>query len=936
MQKATPIGVAFLFLYHVILKLLENSFLNKLANYLTDNHLLSHETKIVLPSKRAALFLKNELLGIINQSVFLPQFVSIEDFSQELTDLKLLDAVHLQFELFEVYNSIPQIEKKDTFEKFIEWAPIVLQDFNEIDSYLANATSLFSNLSTLKRLDNWFPNQEPTSLSLNYIKFFETLNLLYHKFYATLIRKHFAYQGLIYREAVKNLTSYINNFNGKLIFAGFNALNKAEEVIIQELLANEKAEIFWDIDQSFLKSKHPAAKFINRYKTTWPYYQKNQFNWIFSHFTDKKNITLIGASKQVAQLKTASQIIDKIAKTDSDLSNTAFVLGEEQLLNVALESLPESVDKVNITMGFALQNTPLASLFMSLFQANINAFKYGKRTTLYYKDFDSILSHPYISKISVNNKSHLLGFIKKRNLDFIDYQKLISDKIVTPQKIDFIFENIGNDISKFIKNCIELINILKEEPSFSKLENEYLYRFYNLFLELESLENNYHFITNLDTLFHFYQNLIRHEKLYFKGEPLDGLQIMGLLETRVLDFENLIITSVNEGVLPKAKASQSVLPFEIKKAYQLPTYEERDHIYAYHFFRLLQRSKNIYLIYNTEVDDFGASEKSRFITQLELLKPDEINNQITITNIESDLLKPIEITANKTVKDRFKTLAEDGLSPSAIDLFLRNPIDFYYSKILKLKDIDTLDETIALNTFGTVIHDSLFDLYKHFEGKTLSKKELENSIKNIDHFLIENAKKSYQNGNISTGKNKLYFEMAKQYIHKLINHEIKLIESGHTIEVIALETPLKTSIQVEGIDFSINLKGIADRIDKFNGQIRIVDYKTGTVLLNNLKITDFKLLSQNDRFSKALQLLIYAYMYSKSSIASMPFEAGIISFKKLNKYIFKLNFNKDASNPNYLITQEKIDEFEPVLKDLLKSIFNTESFLEKIKTNDHY
>jgi len=915
---------------------LKKSFLNQFANYLIDNDLLSQEVKIILPSKRAIIFLKQELLNLIDKSAFLPQFFSIEAFTQNLTDLKLLDAIHLQFELFEVYKTIIPLKNQDSFEKFIEWAPIVLQDFNDLDSYLADADKLLNNLSALKRLENWFPNQEPTDLSINYLKFFETLNLLYKKFYQKLIDKQQAYQGLIYREAVNNLSIYINNFNGKLLFAGFNALNKAEEIIIQELLAHEKAELFWDIDQTFINANHPASKFINHYKSTWSYYQQKPFNWISSEFENLKSISIIGASKQVAQLKIAGELIDEITKTSPKLNTTALVLGDERLLNVALESLPKSVENVNITMGYALQNTPLASLFINLFKANLTALKFEKSNAFYYKDFEAIWNHPYILKSLPKQKNDIISFIKKNNFDFVDYHNFVLTKLIDASNIDFVFENTGNNLIPFIENCIKLINILKLDSSFSELEKEQLYRFYNLFLELDSLEKDYHYIADLKTLYHFYLNLLRNEKLFFRGEPLNGLQIMGLLETRALDFENLIITSVNEGILPAAKSSQSFLPFEIKKTYGLPTYEERDCIYAYHFFRLLQRAKNIYLIYNTEVDDFGASEKSRYISQLELLKPKEFTSKIAISNIESKMLQPIEIVVNNTIKNRFETLALEGLSPSAIGQFLKNPIDFYYSKILQIKDLESIDENIALNTFGTIIHDSLCNLYTPLLNTPITKAHLENSIKNIDQILKANTYKSYQNGSIEFGKNKLYFEMAKHYINKLFQHEIKLIDKGHKIKIIALETKLLATINVEGIPYPINLKGIADRIDSFDGKLRIIDYKTGTVELQQLKIKDFKVLGENEKYAKALQLLIYAYLYDNTQVEKQPFEAGIISFKKLNNYIFKLNFGKDNLNPDNELTQARLNEFEPILHDLLRAIFNTKSFIEKIENNEHY
>jgi len=546
---------------------LNNKFLHKVANHIKSNNLLSANNIVILPSHRASLFLKKELMELVNQAVFLPRFVSIEEFTQNLSNLKLIDNVNLQFELFDIYKSVVALDMQDSFDKFIQWAPIVLQDFNEIDGYLGDADSIFKNLGNIKRLENWFPNQKPSELSINYLNFFKILNNLYNELYKRLLDKKLAYQGLIYREAVNNISEFCNQFKGKLIFCGFNALNKAEEVMIQDLLMQKKAEIFWDVDKSLLSEKHVAIKFINNYKNNWPYYKNNTFNWVSSSLKNKKNISVIGAPKQVAQLKVAGQILEVLEKEDSQFSNTALVLGNEKLLNVALESLPTSVKKVNITMGYELQNTPIATLFLYLFNANLNALKINKSNSFYYKDFQSICRHPYIKKILKDKTEILIDFLVKNNLRYINFDNLKEKALVNTCKYDFIFENTGNNISKFIDNSLQLLNIFKENGSFSVIDNEYFYNFRNLFLELQLLENKYNFIVDLKTLFHFYLALLRNEKLYFKGEPLQGLQIMGMLETRTLDFKNLIITSVNEGILPAAKSQTSFLPFALKKAF---------------------------------------------------------------------------------------------------------------------------------------------------------------------------------------------------------------------------------------------------------------------------------------------------------------------------------------------------------------------------------
>jgi len=643
------------------------SFLNRLAEYLIKNKLLSSNVKIILPNKRAGLFLKKELLTLIDVPAFLPTFLSIEEFTQQLTDLTLLDNLHLQFKLYEVYSKIIPVAERDCFDKFIQWAPAVLQDFNEIDAYLIDAKKLYTNLSDLKRIENWTPESEtPTSFSLNYLKFFKILNRLYKEFSDNLIQKQQAYQGLIYREAVNNISLFASNIKSPLIFTGFNALNKAEEVIIQELLEQNKAQIFWDLDTTFFDTKHLSSKFITHYKNTWPYYKDKNIEWKSTSFKEQKNIQFIGVPKNILQFKVAGEVLEKINTKDKNFSNTALVLGNEDLLNVALESLPSNVEQVNITMGYTLKNTPLANLFSIMFEANIRALKFNKSQEFYFKDIINILRDSYFQKLNTFDligTELLIETIHKNNLIFVDFKVLLSDLNLQPSDLNFILNPTSNDVIKFISNCLQLINNLKENTHLSNIDKEYLYRFYNLFLELESLENEYHFIKDLKTLVHFYKSLLRNEKLFFEGEPLSGLQIMGMLETRTLDFKNLIITSVNEGVLPASKTSSSFIPFAIKKAFDLPTYSDKEAIFSYHFFRLLQRAKNIYLIYNTEVDDFGASEKSRFLTQLALLKPNEINNYLASSNLNSELISAREIDVNIKLKEGLEKISRKRYIP---------------------------------------------------------------------------------------------------------------------------------------------------------------------------------------------------------------------------------------------------------------------------------
>jgi ATP-dependent helicase/nuclease subunit B len=396
------------------------------------------------------------------------------------------------------------------------------------------------------------------------------------------------------------------------------------------------------------------------------------------------------------------------------------------------------------------------------------------------------------------------------------------------------------------------------------------------------------------------------------------------LESRVIDFENVIITSVNEGVLPASKSENSFIPLDVKKHFGLPTYQEKDAIFSYHFNRLLHRAENVYLLYNTENDAFGNGEKSRFITQLEINR-DNLNHRLISTNVPviSDDQKTI-YKSDVLIED-LKLLAEKGLSPSSISTYIYNPIDFYYQKILKIKEVEEVEETVAVNTMGTVIHDTLEDLYKPYIGLVLTETSILSMLKYSNEIVQKSFEKQYKNGDISKGKNKLIFEVSKKYVNRFLKQELRDINSGKQIKILGLEQKISTNILIDSVNFPIKINGIIDRIDQVDGVLRIVDYKTGMVSAADLKISNFTIIKEDYKHTKALQVLLYAYLYCQESNVdySQPMESGIISFKNLNSGFLKVNFAEGRAKDTQ-VTKEKIDEFIVEIKNILAEIFNSE------------
>jgi hypothetical protein len=398
---------------------------------------------------------------------------------------------------------------------------------------------------------------------------------------------------------------------------------------------------------------------------------------------------------------------------------------------------------------------------------------------------------------------------------------------------------------------------------------------------------------------------------------------MGMLETRALDFETVIITSVNEGVLPGGKNEISFIPYDVKKYFGLPTYQEKDAIFSYHFQRLLQRATNVYLLYNTESDGYGSGEKSRFLTKLEIGNSaiEKIVISPKVQKVEHVLL---EIPKTPEIIESLKAVFAKGISPSAIANYIYNPIKFYEQKILKIGDDNEVEETIAVNTMGTVIHEVLESLCKPFVNQYITKNDIKEMFEKIETLLVFNFEEYYTKGNIKTGKNKLIFEVCKNHIERFLKQEMDILNQNKQLKIISLEKNLETFIEIEGVDFPIKIKGIVDRIDELDGVTRIIDYKTGKVEAKDLKISDFSLLKEDYKYTKALQVLLYAYIFTRDENYnnSKPLEAGIISFKNLNSGFLKMNFSEKRGANENSIQPENLDLFLETIKEIIVEILN--------------
>lgn len=896
------------------------TFLSEVVQDLLEKgHPLS-QTLCVLPSERAGVFLKEELKKQLSTTSFLPEILSIESFVERISEMQKMDAVPLLFEFYQIFLEQEQ-GAKESFDSFSQWGAIALQDFNEIDRHLVAAKDLFMYLKDVKRMEAWNLNSSdtPSDMIIQHFAFMEQLGDYYQAFYDYLLENRKGYQGLLYREATKKVEAYIDrNSSKKIALIGFNALNKAEEHIFKALLESGMGSVYWDTDEYYMKGAKEAGFFLRKYKSEWTYFEKHSFKTIANNFAKEKLLVQIAAAKNVSQIKAVGALLS----SRETLDNTAFVLADESLLSLTLNSLPDNVAQLNITMGYLLKDMPIAGFFEALFDMYGNQLKLDKVKTneFYYKDVIRLLEHPFLFKLLQGND----GIIALKN-DIIKHNQIFitADKLSTLQKEESLLSELflmTQHVGNFIHKCIFIITSARD--AFEGFERECLYRYCNLFTQLENLNGKYNHIQSLKTLHGIYKQLVNSEKLSFRGEPLSGLQLMGMLETRVLDFETVIITSLNEGILPAGKNENSFIPFDIKKEYGLPTYQEKDAIFAYHFYRLIQRAKQVYLLYNTETDTYGAGEKSRFLTQLEI-EGIPIQKKTIAPLVNAEEKYELKITKTKEVVEKLKTIAARGFSPSALATYVADPMAYYKKYVLGIKEEDIVEEIVAANTMGTVVHEVLDNFYRPFEGQFLKVEDIEAMLQKTEETTLLLFEKHYAKSSELKGKNKLILKVAQRFIETFLQSELELLKSGKQLQFIGAEMEIAAELPIEGLNCPIRIKGTVDRIDKLDGVVRIIDYKTGMVEANQLRIDDFQKTIQDYHYTKALQVMLYAFLYNYNNgqVESNEMHAGIYSFRNTRNGLLQMNFGQ-GRNKDFEITETRISDFMQVIKGLITELFD--------------
>ncbi|MDR3272526.1 MAG: PD-(D/E)XK nuclease family protein [Flavobacteriaceae bacterium] len=893
------------------------SFIDKTVSDLLQKKLDFSKTHLILPNKRPIIFFR-ECFANKGYNGFLPTFITIEDFFLAQSSLTKIEAVPLWLEAFEVQKKFVNPDEK--LEDFLKWIPTILNDFNEMDIHAQNTLKVLQHLASIERIENWGANlHSETEEKLFYknVKFWQNNIILYQELVKHLKNKGFGTKGMIEKEIFENLEKIKLAKDETFIFAGLNSLTPKEERLIKHIALHAQTLLYWDMDEYYVKNPNQeAGDFFRKYQK-WQYYQNKEPQWISNEFSKPKNINIVGVSQEVSQAKYAGNLLKSLSQ--EDLQNTALVLCDETLLPAVMESIPENIDKLNITMGFLLKNTVLAAFFKQVFRLHVFQEK-NKSKGFYYQDVINVLENPLTKNSDAFLLSQFIEEIKEKNIVFIT-DSLIYEKL-SAWEMFFIFKNYDHPadlIHKLQKLCFDKFWQTDDSQPILK---ETLLSFKELFdVFIHQLNDNKE-INSFSLLQVLYQNLLNNERISFIGEPLEGLQILGLLETRLLSFKNVIMLSVNEGTIPVGRNENSFVPFDVKKNFEINTFLENDAVYAYHFYRLLQHAENIQLIYNNFTEGLHSGEKSRFISQLEFESQHPVNERIAY--FSGQIQKQQDFTIEKTpavMKEIHRWLA-GKISPTHLTNYHYNPIGFYFQRVIGFKMQQDIEEEISLLNYGNLIHHTLEALYQPLKNSVLSEKKLKELLKSYPSHLEDYIKKNLNSELFKQGQNYLQKLLAEKTVEKIIRRDLEDIKGGNEIFLRDIEREIESSVVIENIG-NVRLKGFIDRWDVFNGIDRVIDYKTSTVGTLNFPPPKSPLQESKD-FKFFIQLVFYAYMVLNENQADRVM-TGIWNFKKPFRGMEPLKYEK-----NEIFDLPQMPELFKNVTEIIQEIANPEiPFVEK-------
>lgn len=899
------------------------AFIQNIIDYIFKNYDLSKDiVEVVFPNKRASIHFKRQIVSQLSKTSWMPITSSIQQAMEKWSGLHLVDSLDVALELMSINDK--DANNKVLKQNFFGLASQMAKDFDEIDQYKVDAKNLFESLNEVKIIENYtfseytLSNEDSYKAQSKYLQFFSSLINYYSALRLNLFSRKVGYYGMITRCLSELPTDeLVKRIDGKkIVFAGFNALTTTEEDVVVRLVENGNAVMLWDLDEYYINDKkQEAGRFAN------DFFAKHR-NLAGKKDYDNENhgISFIGNA-----LSTAEKEINVISVSGSSVQanalqlmmekreNSVVVLADEALLIPTLNSLPDSVGEINVTMGYPFANTPLYGFIDQIFrfQHSLSDSKIDLWPLASFCDADFI-------KLVFNGKDYdsLMSWLKDKqsSSDLSLHVKDFSSMGISGDNQE---DGASEDLARFLtlsstkwidsKDCIEnLKSILrvslqkiKDESYFVKNQISVAGKVLN---KVESLIKKYDSVEILDLQMLILQ-IGREMSIAMKGEA-DGLQVMGLLETRNLDFDVVNMLSVNEGVIPKNKNSNSLIPYDVRKYYNLPTYNQQQAVYAYHFYRLLHNAKKINLFYNSLSDSSGLGEPSRFIRQIEYelvkknpkVKLQHFQYKSPIINLKSNI---ISVDKDDTMLKKITKL-----SPTSISTYLRCSLQYYWKYIMNI-NCDEVNEEIQMNVIGSIIHNTLDELYRNFGNEVVTESKF---LEVRNHYLdkcYQNALRNnnFRNGLPKTGFNSIIASVIDTMISRFLDNEHNIVKEN-SLRILCTEKELSFHLN------NVELHGFADRIDLLNDKLRVIDYKTGSVNPYDVSISGNAQQLQ-DMHDKSIQLIMYKYLFikmlnsntlgfDKALIAHIEKEnivPGIIALQKMSNGVFELKVNNaDLAN----------------------------------------
>lgn len=919
-----------------------SKFLKQVVDYVLQHHSGAYESlQLVFPNRRAGLFFQKYMNEAIDRPLFSPTIITINELVTEISALTPADPNQLIVEMFRVFQQ--HTGTQETLDDFYYWGEMLLADFNDIDKYMVDTRQLFANIQSLKEIDAGFSYLTREQLEFlatfweniltaktsddkgQFLGIWKQLIPIYDNFQQVLAKKNLAYEGMVYRTMVARLDDFIAANTNQYAFIGFNALNTCEKKLFTALQASEQGLFFWDYDDYYKNaSHHEAALFVNENLLQFP--MPRNFIPDTNNFSALEKIDVVAVPGFSGQATfAASWIENNRDKVSAHFDNTAVVLCDESLLTPMLNVLPSGVDELNITMGFPVKNLPAYAMVKALADLDKTIRKTGdNQKGFYYKHVLSLLSNPLLKRSLGVWFDQFVDRVRRENRIYIHLSEMKGNELL--EQI-FALPADAPSVKNYLQGILKYL--FDRSPEEDTILKESLYQMHMAISRLhDSVFSDSEMKDSLYSKQLYYQLLMRQLdrlNIPFEGEPLAGMQLMGFLETRNLDFDNVILLSFNDDKLPGKSHQHSFVPYSLRKGFGLPVLEQRNAMYAFYFYRLIQRAKNVVLVYDSRSDGMSAGEISRYFTQLKYEASHlELNEKQAVFDFVPAGENEIGVEKKGAVYEELKKYLTGALvSPSALNTYIDCSLRFYFKYIEKIKETDEVTEDIDHLLFGRIAHVALEELYREFIGKEISVsaiRELMKDQKKLDLSLAKALKEEYfkKSEFKLNGKNLLVYDIIKKYVLQVLKYDSTIAP----FTLLSLEEKYTKEINVETSNGNerIAFGGMVDRLDEVGGRIRVVDYKTG-VSENKVAGIDKLIWAKTNRNKAAFQTMVYAGCVQESLKNSKPVMPAVYGARAVFKEDFDPLFHYRGDK---LIYQANAEAFEAELRGLFVEMFDPE------------